>query len=132
MPTDVAEDGGAEDRVGGGMADDVRVRMDQRTALARQHHAADDEPPPLDQPVQIVAGANSCSRPLTAPRLRGRQSRSSGRRHLDVPGSPVHHVHGEAGTLGQRRFVGRLNAGAPAATAAASTSRRNPCGVCAR
>ena len=48
-------------------------------------------------------------------------------------GSPVDELHRVAGALGQRRLVGRLDAGLRRAPARrASTSRRNACGVCAR
>ena len=58
MPADVAETGGAENRVGGRMARDVAVRMAERAAVGRERHAADDERPSVDEPVQIVARAD--------------------------------------------------------------------------
>ena len=44
------------------MADDVAIRMAERAALRRDRDAAEDERPALDQPVQVVAGADACLR----------------------------------------------------------------------
>ena len=54
------------------------------------------------------------------------------RRDLDVRRLAVDEPHRVPGPLGQRRFVGRIDAVRPSASASRSTSRRKACGVCAR
>jgi hypothetical protein len=58
VPADVAERGGAEHRVGGGVTRDVAVGMAERALVGRDGDTADDERPPLDEPVQVVSRAD--------------------------------------------------------------------------
>ena len=73
-------------------------------------HAAQDEPPAADEPVQIVAVADAQWR-----RACGRAARKAlGRRKvvgsgdLQVSGIAIHEVHAMSGTLGQHGFIGRV------------------------
>jgi len=69
MTPDVAESDGAEDGVGGRVADDVGVGVPQRPLVGRDRHAAKDQRAPLDEAVQVVARPGA-SRPR---RLAGRR-----------------------------------------------------------
>ena len=62
MPADVAQRGGAEHGIDDRVAHHVGIGMPERAVLGRDRHAADDERPPFDQPVQIVAGADAARR----------------------------------------------------------------------
>ena len=66
--------GAAENRVGHRVADDVRIGMSQRAALGRHGHAAEDERPPLDQPVQVVADRRRGRAERALPRAASRSS----------------------------------------------------------
>ncbi len=70
---DVAGPGGAEDRVGHRVADDVGIGVPERATLGRHGHAAEHERPAFDQPVQVVADADRPGRPpaARAPRRAG-------------------------------------------------------------
>ena len=119
MPADVAEAGGAEHRVGDRVADHVGVGVAERAALGRDRHAAEHQRPALDQPMQIVAGADRaprrCGRRPSASRRSPRPAaRSSGVVILMFDGSPSTRRTAMAGALGQRRLVGRVDARRPA------------------
>ena len=89
--------------------------------VERDRHAADDQRPPVDQPVQVVAGADAPSRRRAPPRRMPlpRRLEIVRRRDLHVARVAVDDVDLVAGALGQRRFVGRLDAGSRAAAIAA-------------
>ena len=55
--SDVSRRGGAENRVGDGMTDDVGIGVPERATLGRHGHAAEHERPAFHQPVQVVAHA---------------------------------------------------------------------------
>ena len=85
-------------------------------ALERNRDAAEDQRPALDEPMQIVAGADAQPgrvgrRPPTrrAQSLRP-ASRSSGVVILMFDASPSTRRTAMPGALGQRRFVGRVDA----------------------
>ena len=135
VPADVAERGRAEHRVGRRVADDVGVGVPEGAERRRDAHAAEDQRPSLDEPVQIVPGADARRRRDPASPARGVEIR--GRRDLHVAGVPRNHVHGMPGPLGEHRFVGRRRrrrararrrrraprAGRPAASAPGRSSR---------
>ena len=109
MPTDVAEIGRAENRVGHGMAHDIRVRMPQRAATRRDGHTGQHQPPSIDQPMQIVTGSNSPGSTGAGVTARGREIFVG--RDLHIRRFAAYHVDGMAGPLGERRFICRLDAG---------------------
>ncbi len=86
---DVAGPGGAEDRVGHRMADDVGIGVPERAALGRHGHAAEDERPAFDQPVQIVADAYPSSDQSTPAPARARGSTSAAVVILTFAASPA-------------------------------------------
>ena len=85
------------------------------TVATESVDAAEHERPALDQPVQVVADA----RPASAGRVGSRShaprapSRSSAVVIFTFAAIALDDVHGVAGALGQRRLVGRLDAGPP-------------------
>ena len=105
----------AEDGVGGGVAGDVAVGVTERSLLEGDRHAADDERAAIDQTVQIVAGADAIRASGRTPPLlrracpRGRQIFFG--RDLHVAGVPLDDMDNVTGALGERRFVGGLDAG---------------------
>ena len=129
VPADVAGAGGAENRVGRRVAGDVGVGMPERAALGRDRHAAEDQRPPLDEPVQVVAGADASGADGA---LAARGVEIVGRRDLHVRRVALDDVHVVARLLREHRFVGRLDAARRGRRRRASTARRNACGVCAR
>ena len=106
MLPDVAGPGGAEDRVGRRVADDVGVGVPERAALGRHRHPAEHERPALDQPVQVVADADTprggarCSTGARAIEI-------AGGRNLDVRRVARDDVHAVTRALGQHGLVGR-------------------------
>ena len=58
MKSDIAEAGGAEHGVDHRVAEHVGVGVPQRPAIGGNGHAAEHQPAPFDEPMQIVAGAN--------------------------------------------------------------------------
>ena len=109
MPADVAKRGRAQNRVGRGVADDVGVGVPEGAERRRDAHAAEDQGPALDEPVQIVPGADATG---AAARVPAGGVEIGGRRDLHVGGVPRNHVHGVPGLLGEHRLVGRRGAGA--------------------
>ena len=95
------------------MADDVGVRVPHRAERRRNQDPAQQQRPPLHQPVQVVAGADPIGRHAnrlvleTPPRL----GQIVGRRDFQVLRRPLDNVHDVAGAFGERRFVGRIDAG---------------------
>ena len=96
--------------------------------VERHDDAGEHERTAVDEPVQVVAGADA-RRADAQPRARGR--RSSGVVIFTLRSSPCDDAH---------RHVPRARPASPrrsrpapraSASAASSTSRRNPCGVCA-
>ena len=59
QPADVADAGGAEHRVGHGVTDDVGVRVAVEAELERNRDAGEDQRTSGDEPVQVVAVADS-------------------------------------------------------------------------
>ena len=59
MAADVAEAGGAENRVGQRVADDVGVGVAERAALGRDGHTAQHQRPAGDEAMKIVAGTGA-------------------------------------------------------------------------
>ena len=57
MKADVAQRRGAQQSVHDGVYQDVRIRMAQKTFFIRDFHPAEDQPPPLDQFMDIVSGS---------------------------------------------------------------------------
>ena len=108
--------GGAENRVGHRVADDVGVGMPERAAVGRNRDAAEHERPAGDEAVQIVAGPGAsgagrgceCGCGCRGNRFGDRQILR--RRDLDVRRLAVDEADRMAGALGQRRFVGRIDA----------------------
>ena len=135
MPADVAGPRGAENRVGDGVAHGVGVRMSGEAALERNGDAAENQRPPLDQPVQVVANARSAG---PAPGLRRRPDRATAR-PIARQSSCVVILMFDASPSTIRTVWPAFSASddssvASSASASASrrTLRRNACGVCAR
>ena len=88
--------GRAENRVGHGVAHDVGVRVAEQPAVEGDRHAAENQRPPLDQPVQVVAGADAPPgrrtrirpRPVASRAIASATVRSSGVVILMLRGSP--------------------------------------------
>ena len=111
MLADVAGAGGAEHRIGDGVADDVGIGMAESAPVARNAYAAEKQRPSLDQPVQIVAGADAHHR-RTAVRRRRATARDRLRSSsLKFSAIALDHVNPVPGLLRQRRFVRRVDAG---------------------
>ena len=103
-------------------------------AVGRNRDAAEDQRTPGHEPVQVVADASAAGSRRPAPARAARAAvEIVGGRDLHVRRLTLHDVHRVPGALGQSGLVGRSTwPRSPAASAAASTSRRNACGVCAR
>ena len=126
--------GGAEDRVGHRVADDVGIRVTERAASDGIVDAAEHQRPAVDQAMQVVAGADASAVPAHGRRrpLARAPSRSAGVVIFRFVGLALDDAHAMPGPLGERRFVGRFDARRAQRHGVASTSRRNACGVCAR
>ena len=96
------------------MADDVGVRVAERAALAWNRDAAEDERPPFDQAVQVVAHADASwsGRPRGGAPSCGVEIR--GRRDLHVRRIAGDDVDAVTGMLGEHRLVGGLDTAAAA------------------
>ena len=62
MDADISEASGAEDRVGDGMADDVRVGMPVGALVERNRDAAENERTSLNQPMKVIPDADAGGR----------------------------------------------------------------------
>ena len=133
---DVAERGGAEQRVGDRVAERVGVGVAGQAVRVRDLDAAEDELPAGDERVRVPALADA---PDRAARLHARAARraSSASAIAKSPGCVTLMFSAEPGTsFGLRPIasiaaglVGRARGFAPSASA--STPKRNICGVCA-
>src|SRR5690606_27778746 len=106
MTADIAQPRPAQDRIGHGVQQHIRVRMAGQAPLIRNAHAANDEGTAFDQDVQVVALAdaerkerghggglqsNAVQRPGGARRAASRssnQSKSSGQVSLSLARAP--------------------------------------------
>src|SRR5688572_10803982 len=68
MPANIAGASRAEDRVGHSVTDDVAVRMRLESLLEWDPHAAENQRPSGNEPMQIVSVANAQRRHLTGTR----------------------------------------------------------------
>ena len=59
MPADVAQRRGAQQAVGCGVDQNVRVAVPQKAFFKGDPDASQDQPPPLDQPVHVVPVSDS-------------------------------------------------------------------------
>ena len=75
----------------------------------RNRHAAEDQRPPFDQAVEVVAGADALTAGTRAPARRARLEIAGGR-DLHVRRIALDDVDPVPGLLGEHRFVGRLHA----------------------
>ena len=124
MTADVAGGRGAENRVGHRVADRVGVGMAVEPFVERNRHAAEDQRPPGDEPMQVVAVADpQCGGAgRRAERAAPPSSRSSGVVIFRLRGSPSTSVHVMPGLLGEHRLVGRI--GTPSTRAPARRAAR--------
>ena len=121
MVSDVAEARGAEHGIGDRVADDIGVRVAERTAGRWDRDAAEHERAAVDEPVQVVAeadrrfarfsGFSEFSRFAEfAGRDRFGERPVLGRRDLDVRRFTVDEPHRATGAFDERRLVGRVAA----------------------
>ena len=111
---DVAEPGGAEERVGDGVGDHVGVAVAGQAALAGERHAAEDE-----RPLRVVAERVDVEALPDPHRHRSSANDEVDRRRdLEVRGVAVHDHHPATRGLDQRGVVGGLGPGRRARRAA--------------
>ena len=84
VAADVAEAGGAENRVGGRVAGDVAVGVAERARVERDRHAADDR---AAGPRRDGADRSRCRRAADAGAPRARTAHAAGARSRDRPPS---------------------------------------------
>ena len=138
QPSEIAQPGGAEERIGHRVEDDIPVRVAGEPRRTVDRDPAEDEGHPRAEGMEVVADADARwsrdrrARPATERRLDPGQV--AGQRHLEVGGIAGDCMDGNCTGLQQGGLIGPgLGAARREArrTPAAAVPRRTPCGVCA-
>ena len=110
VTADVAQPGGAEDCVRGGVARDVGIGMAERAAVRWECHAGDHQATSVHQPVQVVPRADAQRR---RPHPLPRRGQIVGGGDFHVSRISVDDMHLVSRVFGEGGLVGAFGAGPP-------------------